>query len=64
LLKGKGIDFIEVNLDGKDRDLQELKERTGHRTVPQIFINGKMIGGYQDLAALDMRGELERILNP
>jgi glutaredoxin 3 len=64
LLKGKGIDFVEVNLDGKDRELVELRERTGHRTVPQIFINGKMIGGYQDLAALDMRGELERIVNP
>jgi glutaredoxin 3 len=62
LLSEKGVSFQEINLDGKDRELKELKERTGLRTVPQIFIDDKLIGGYQDLAALDVKGELDEIL--
>ena len=64
MLAGKGVNFQEINLDGKDKELKELRERTGLRTVPQIFIDDKLIGGYQDLAALDMKGELDPILAP
>ncbi|MGZ3723001.1 MAG: glutaredoxin 3 [Bdellovibrionales bacterium] len=62
LLSDKGVNFQEINLDGKDQELKELRERTGMRTVPQIFVDDKLIGGYQDLAALDVKGELDQIL--
>ena len=63
LLSEKGVSFKEINLDGKDKELQALRERTGMRTVPQIFVDDKLIGGYQDLAALDVKGELDQILS-
>lgn len=59
LLKSKGVSYEEINLDGKDDELKELRERTGLRTVPQIFINEELIGGYSDLADLDAKGELD-----
>ena len=40
----------------------ELRERTGRRTVPQIYIGDRHIGGYDDLAALDASGELDELL--
>ena len=61
LLKQKGIAYEEINLDGKDKELEELRARTNYRTVPQIFIHDKMIGGYTDLAALDQKGELDKL---
>ena len=63
LLKNKGIAYEEINLDGKDEELKKLQDKTNFRTVPQIFINGKMIGGYTDLAALDQSGELDKMLS-
>ena len=62
LLSGKGIPFEEINLDGKDKELNDLRAKTGQRTVPQIFIDGKLIGGFTDLAALDSKGELDRLV--
>ena len=62
LLNRKGAQFEEINLDGKDNELVQLRERTGQRTIPQIFIDGNFVGGFTDLAALDSRGELDRIL--
>ena len=62
LLSSKGIPFDEINLDGKDQELQALREKTGQRTVPQIFIGEKLIGGFSDLAALDSNGELDRMI--
>ncbi len=63
LLKQKGITDIEkvrVDLDPARRD--EMIEKTGRRTVPQIFIDGRHIGGYDDLAALDRANELAPLL--
>jgi glutaredoxin 3 len=62
LLKRKGAEFEEINLDGRDGDRKALQERTGMRTVPQIFIAGKLIGGFSELAALDSKGELDTLL--
>jgi glutaredoxin 3 len=56
------VPFEEINLDGKDDELAELRARTGLRTVPQIFIGEKMIGGFSELAALDAKGELDPLL--
>jgi glutaredoxin 3 len=58
-LNERGIPFEEINLDGKDKELAELRERSGQRTVPQIFFDGKLIGGFSELAALDAKGELK-----
>lgn len=63
LLEKKGIPFeeIRVDLDTAQRDI--MIERSGRRTVPQIFINNQPIGGYDDLYALDKSGELAELLS-
>lgn len=63
LLKSKGIDEIEkirVDLDPEQRVL--MMEKTGRRTVPQIFIGDTHVGGCDDLMALDARGGLTPLL--
>ena len=63
LLKSKGvaeIDKVRVDLDPPRR--QEMMERTGRRTVPQIYVGEKHVGGYDDLAALDRAGGLDALL--
>jgi glutaredoxin 3 len=62
LLKRKGIPFEEINLDGRDDELAELRDKTGMRTVPQIFIGDRLIGGFTELAALDAKGELDALV--
>jgi len=62
LLKHKGVTFEEVDV-GEDDDLRaRVVELSGRRTVPQIFIDDKPIGGYDELRALDDQGELDRLL--
>ncbi|NCN40529.1 glutaredoxin 3 [bacterium] len=58
LLSSKGIAFEEINLDGKEDELKALKDRTGWRTVPQIFIDDELVGGFTELAEKDSKGEL------
>lgn len=61
LSKGvKEIDKIRIDLDPSRRD--EMIEKTGRRTVPQIFIGGTHVGGYDDLSALDRAGGLDPLL--
>ena len=62
MLSRKGVPFTEVDLDGKEDELKALRERTGLRTVPQIFVGDTLVGGFTDLAALDAKGELDRML--
>lgn len=62
LLNQKGVPFTEVNLEGKPEELAALKERTKWRTVPQIFINDKLIGGFTELLALENSKELDKLL--
>jgi len=58
LLAARGIPFDEIDV-GEDEELRaELVHRSGRRTVPQIFIDGRSIGGYEELVALDARAEL------
>lgn len=64
LLKSYNIDFVEHNLDGKEDELKALKDRTGLRTVPQIFIDGQLVGGFTDLAAKDSEGGLDDLKKP
>lgn len=63
LLASKGvatIDEVRVDLDPQQR--VEMMQRTGRRTVPQIYIGDRHVGGFDDLAALDRAGELDPLL--
>ena len=63
LLKSKGVAVIDkISVDSMPNGFRDLVELTGRRTVPQIFIGGRHIGGFDDLAALDARGGLEPFL--
>ncbi len=63
LLKQRGVEEIEkirIDLDPTQRSI--MMERTGRRTVPQIYIGDTHVGGYDDLAALDRAGGLKPLL--
>lgn len=62
LLKDRAIPFEEIDVTGDDEKRQWLVQRTGRRTVPQIFIGDEAIGGFDDLHALDRSGELAKKL--
>lgn len=63
LLKRKGVPFeaIDITHDADTLE-QEMRERSGRTSVPQVFIDGQHIGGYDDLAALDKAGGLDPLL--
>ena len=63
LFKEMGVDFEEIDVthDAEARD--KLLERTGMRTVPQIFINGENVGGYDDVRALKSQGKLQKLID-
>lgn len=61
-LNGKGIAYDVVDLTNKPEEIDRIKLETGWRTVPIILINGKLVGGYTDLKALDDEGKLEALL--
>ena len=63
LLKAKGVEQIEkirIDLDPQQRDL--MMQKTGRRTVPQIYIGTTHVGGFDDLSALDRAGRLDALL--
>jgi glutaredoxin 3 len=63
LLKSKGVQAIEkIRVDLEPQRRQEMMERTGRRTVPQIYVGDRHIGGYDDLSALDRAGGLDPLL--
>ena len=64
LLARKGVTDIEkVRIDLDPTRRMEMMERTGRRTVPQIYIDDRHVGGYDDLVALDRAGELDPMLD-
>ena len=62
LLKGKGVQYDEIAVDGDRALRQKMEQISGQRTVPQIWVGEKHVGGYTDLADLDGRGELDTLL--
>lgn len=62
LLKGKGVAFEEIDVSNDPETRERLLRETGSHTVPQIFINGASVGGYDDIASLDRRGALDPLL--
>jgi glutaredoxin 3 len=64
LLRARGVEAIEkVRIDTEPQRRDEMIQRTGRRTVPQIFIGDTHVGGFDDLAALDRAGGLTPLLN-
>jgi len=60
LLRGKGLDFEEIDVAFDDDKRAEMIERAhGRRTVPQIFVHGRHVGGYEELAVLEREGRLD-----
>ncbi len=63
LLRKKGVSFEDIDVMGDDEKRDEMIARAGgRRTVPQIFIDGRHIGGSDELAALDREGRLDSLL--
>ena len=63
LLRAKGVQEIEkIRVDLEPARRAEMVERTGRRTVPQIYVGERHVGGYDDLAALDRAGGLDPLL--
>ena len=63
LLDNKGLAYKEINVDQDPKQLKEMVERSdGRRTVPQIFIDGKHIGGFDDLRRLNESGKLDALV--
>jgi glutaredoxin 3 len=62
LLRGKGATFTEIDVEAEPERRTEMVARSGRRTVPQIFIGDRHIGGYDDLAALERAGQLDPLL--
>ena len=62
LLKAKGVEIEKVRVDLEPARRAEMMEKTGRRTVPQIYIGETHVGGYDDLAALDRAGKLDPLL--
>ena len=63
LLRSKGVAFTEIDVTDDDAQRERMVELSGgRRTVPEIFVNGRIVGGYDELRALNDRGELDKLL--
>jgi glutaredoxin 3 len=62
LLAQLGLEYEEIDVSGDHERRRWLLSVSGQRTVPQIFINGRSVGGFDDLSALVRRGELPELL--
>ncbi len=62
LLDSKGVKYEEVYVDNDMKLMKEMMELSGRRSVPQIFINGQSMGGFDDINALNQKGELDPLL--
>jgi len=62
LLRSKGVEWTEIELNAEPEKRDEMIERSGRRTVPQICVGDEHVGGFDDLDALDQEGALDRML--
>jgi glutaredoxin 3 len=63
LLTRKGIDFTAIDLTHGDAERElEMRQRSGRTSVPQVFVDGRHLGGYDDIAALEAAGDLDPLL--
>ncbi|MEQ1528439.1 MAG: glutaredoxin 3 [Methylococcales bacterium] len=63
LLDKKGVQYQEINVDGKPGLREEMMQKTKRRTVPQIYIGDFHVGGFDDLHALDQQHKLDELLS-
>jgi glutaredoxin 3 len=61
-LRSKNVQFDEIDVTDDPARRTEMEKLSQRRSVPQIFIDGKPIGGYDDARRLDAKGELDRLL--
>lgn len=64
LLRIKNISYVEYDVTHDPDKEAEMRRRSGRKTVPEIFVDGRLIGGCDDLFDLDERGELDALLAP
>jgi len=64
MLDYKGVEYEDVAVDREPARRREMELRSSRRTVPQIFIDGEHIGGFDDLHALELDGKLDALLFP
>lgn len=62
LLRAKDVEFEEIDVTDDEKLQEEVQRLSGRRTVPQIFIDGEPVGGFEDLRELDASGALDRLL--
>ena len=62
LLDSKGVDYTDVGVDEQPRQRLEMMQRSGRRTVPQIWIGDQHIGGFDDMLRLEQQGRLDELL--
>ena len=62
LLEKKGVEYQLIDVDSTPGARDEMVERGGGRTIPQIFVDGTPIGGCDEIHALEERGELDRLI--
>jgi len=62
LLERKGIPYEEIDAEGNDELRVWLAEASGQKTIPQIFVDGRPLGGFSDIDALDKQGKLDPLL--
>lgn len=62
LFERKGASYTEIDIDSKPGLREDVMEKTRRRTVPQIYIGDRHIGGFDDLQALDMQKQLDALL--
>ena len=62
LLAQRGLAYTEIDVEATSGARTEMETRSGRRTVPQVFIGTRHVGGCDDLHALDNSGELQRII--
>ena len=62
LLDSKGVKYTDIRVDGAAELRREMVQRSGRYTVPQIWIDTRHIGGYDDLAGLEQQGRLNKLL--
>lgn len=62
LLESKNVEFTQINVNDSYEIRQEMEQRAGQTSVPQIFIGDTHVGGYDDMAALDDKGELDSLI--
>lgn len=62
LLQAREIPYEKIDLTGDAAGISDLSAKTGMFTLPQVFVNGKLVGGYTETAAADKSGELAKLV--